>query len=219
MEVRIKKRRYVLTVPKSTQEKLRGLSEVESLKGNEGMLFILNEGREVENAVMNTAEMKIPVVMLFVGRDKKITYVQKADPGIAEISRPDTAYVIELKEGMGLDTKGETVEFLTNQKNIIIGHTESPASLRNKMKMGGKIDIKSKVVDIIPEAMQVLDDKGNVVMNIFGGERIFSMLHTKEIIAMAEKVHTGKKDPEELGKLVSRIIKIHDTQEPQYTDY
>jgi hypothetical protein len=65
--------------------------------------------------------------------------------------------------------------------------------------------------------MQVLDDKGTVIMNIFGGERIFSIKHTKQIVDLATSVKNGEKHPEKLGKLVDSIIKLHSTQEPQYT--
>ena len=219
MKVSIKDKIYDLEVPETFEEKRLGLSQVDELMHDEGMMFVFNSGKEVEELDMNTADMNLPINMLFIGQDKKVKEVFKAEPGIDKITRNDIAYVIELKAGEAEDSIGAEVDFITEeQKNIIIGNTSSPMSLQNKMKMGGKIDIKADTVDIIPEAMQVLDDKGNVVMNIFGGERIFSIAHTKEIIELAEKVHTGAKDPEELGKLISKIIKIHETQEPQYTD-
>jgi hypothetical protein len=53
-------------------------------------------------------------------------------------------------------------------------------------------------------------------MNIVGGERIFSIEHTEEIIAMAKRIDRGDAKEEDLGKLMKKIINIQDTQEPQY---
>lgn len=61
--------------------------------------------------------------------------------------------------------------------------------------------------------MQVLDDTGKVLMNIRGGERIFSIPHTEQLIT---KVERGDAAPEQLGELMSKIIHIQNTQEPEY---
>ena len=53
-------------------------------------------------------------------------------------------------------------------------------------------------------------------MNIRGGERIFSIPHTEQLIAMAKKVERGDAAPEQLGELMSKIIYIQNTQEPEY---
>jgi hypothetical protein len=46
--------------------------------------------------------------------------------------------------------------------------------------------------------MQVLDDTGKVLMNIVGGERIFSIEHTEKLVALSKKVDRGEANEEEL---------------------
>lgn len=227
MIVTINNKDYDLKVPVTFEEKRIGLSSIDNLSDTDGMLFIMESGDEANNIIMNTAEMLVPIVMLFVGADKVIKEVFEAGIGINEISRKNIAYVVELSEGEALDSEGESIYFddvpkeaeVVTQGNILIDSIDSPMnSIKKKLKLGGTIDIKEENVDIIKDAMQVLDDKGNVVMNIFGGERIFSIKHTKEIISLAGKVQEGKESPKKLGKLIQGIIEIHDTQEQQYTE-
>lgn len=64
--------------------------------------------------------------------------------------------------------------------------------------------------------MQVLDDAGVVLMNIAGGERIFSREHTKKLISLAQRVELGKATEEDLGRLMKGIIDIQDNQSSEY---
>ena len=65
-------------------------------------------------------------------------------------------------------------------------------------------------------SMQVLDDGGRILMNIDGGERIFSIKDTDNIVSLSKKIDAGEADEEELGKLMEEIIHRQDTQEPEY---
>lgn len=65
-------------------------------------------------------------------------------------------------------------------------------------------------------AMQVLDDTGKVLMNIVGGERIFSIAHTEELVSLSKKVDAGTATEEELGELMQKIIHKQNTQKPEY---
>lgn len=100
--------------------------------------------------------------------------------------------------------------------NIIIKIQTVPDDYKEKFKRGGTIDLIEDEVKADKNKMQVLDDTGKVLMNLSGGERIFSIDHTKQLVNLAEKVDSGEADEEELGKLMSDIIEIQNTQEPQY---
>lgn len=125
----------------------------------------------------------------------------------------------EVEEEESEETKEEEkAEETTSHKgfNIIVRITSSPEKDKELFKKGGKFKMLEDQVKADKNAMQVLDDGGKILMNIVGGERIFSIVHTEAIVALAKKVDRGEAEPEELGKLMSKIIHIQNTQEPQY---
>jgi len=235
VKITINNKDYNVIIPTTEQEKREGLSPLTSIKRSNGMMFIVDSGKE-STVTMNTAEMQFTINMLFVGADKVIKEVYLATPGKNIITRANVAYVIELHEQEAEDSKGSEVimdvDNIESRKggsgpvgdveeekgNILVSGIKTPDKLKDKFETGGTIDIKTNSVDILPEAMQVLDDKGNVLMNIFGGERIFSIKHTKQIIGLARKIKDGDEEPEKLGRLMEDIIETHKTQEPQYTN-
>lgn len=100
--------------------------------------------------------------------------------------------------------------------NIIVRVITVPNDVKKVFKTGGRFKMYEDAVKADDKAMQVLDDTGKVLMNIVGGERIFSIEHTEEIIALAKRIDRGEAKEEELGKLMKKIIHIQNTQEPQY---
>ena len=100
--------------------------------------------------------------------------------------------------------------------NIIVRIIAAPEKNKKLFKAGGKFKIQEDQVKADKNAMQVLDNDGKILMNIVGGERIFSIEHTENIIALAKKIDRGEATEEELGELMKKIIHKQNTQEPQY---
>jgi uncharacterized membrane protein (UPF0127 family) len=127
----------------------------------------------------------------------------------------------EPKESKHLDMSEESEEQTNHHQqtgglNIVVKITSSPEQMKKIFKAGGRFNMDEVHVKADNKAMQVLDDTGKILMNIVGGERIFSIEHTEEIIAMAKRIDRGDAKEEDLGKLMKKIINIQDTQEPQY---
>lgn len=100
--------------------------------------------------------------------------------------------------------------------NIVVRVSTVPENAKRIFKVGGSFRRYEDEVKALPNAMQVLDDKGKVLMNIVGGERIFSIEHTEQLIAMSKKVEAGEASEEELGKLMKGIIEKQNNQKPEY---
>ena len=66
--------------------------------------------------------------------------------------------------------------------------------------------------------MKVLNEKGEIQMELSGGERIFSRLNTKILIKFAKKADFTKNDNDykALGKRVFKFLTIQDSNDPQY---
>lgn len=75
------------------------------------------------------------------------------------------------------------------------------------------------------DKMLVLDSKGEVQMELEGGERIFSRRSTKVLIKKAKKAKLVEKDEQKfenacksLGKYLFKELTAQDTREPEYVD-
>ena len=218
----------------------KGLAGSKKLKPKFGMLFNFKEPQDV---VMNMEEMNYSIDMLFVNKDMRVVRAVMMPKGAKPIMTKDILYVIELNKGEGKELLHTNVEFGESLKehlkevgehheevheehkhdrghsggvNIIIKVETVPEGMKERFKKGGTIDLIEDEVKAISGKMQVLDDKGKVLMNITGGERIFSIQHTKTLVDLAEQVKEGTASPEELGKEVKNILHIQNTQEPEY---
>lgn len=100
--------------------------------------------------------------------------------------------------------------------NIIVRISTVPDNAKQLFKKGGSFKIYEDQVKSNTNAMQVLDDTGKVLMNIVGGERIFSIEHTEKLVALSKKVDRGEASEEELGRLMKEIIHKQNTQKPEY---
>ena len=70
----------------------------------------------------------------------------------------------------------------------------------------------------IVHKMTVLNEDGSTQMELEGGERIFSRIHTKRLISLSKKAVKSKKDADykKLGKKVFEYINKQNTQEQEY---
>lgn len=217
----------------------KGLSGSEKLKEGKGMLFNFREPRM---ATMNMQNMNYSIDMIFIDADMEVTRVSTRKPGSADISESDTLYVVEVNAGEGHRLRGKKVVFGKALIDIMEEHEEKheekqehreghnhapgvniiikietvPQEMKERFKNGGTINLIEEDVKAIHNKMQVLDDEGKVLMNISGGERIFSIGHTQKLVSLAESVKAGEVSPEELGKAMKEILTIQNTQDPQY---
>jgi len=203
---------FKVEVVKDAKAMSIGLSEHKELKKGHGMIFDFGESQRV---TMNMFEMEFPLDMLFIDSKKKVTAVETMHPGKHEVTFNDIKYVLEVNRGEGVLLLDEYVSL---KKPVVNEDVQNITVANPKFEQGGSFQLVEEGVKALPGKMHVLDDKGTVLMNIDGGERIFSIKHTEDLMRLAAKVKSGDLEPEALGKLMSKIIKIQDTQKPEYVD-
>ena len=71
---------------------------------------------------------------------------------------------------------------------------------------------------MVKNKMMVLDENGDVQMQLDGGERIFSRHDTKILIKFAKKAYDSK-DPEDYKKLGKKLFKFLEIQMGNETQY
>jgi uncharacterized membrane protein (UPF0127 family) len=192
---------FTIYVAQDEDARTKGLSGLEQMGETEGMLFIFPSPK---NHTMWMKDTNIPLDMLFMDSSGTIRNIIQGIPGSEELigGGDDIKYVLELTAG---------------------------TAAKNDIQPSDQIDIDEQyqkaVDDGLLKPMKILDEEGNVQMEIEGGERIFSRKFTSSIIEKIKKIQEVAPDTEEyekaiieLGKSVAKEIITQDSREPEYTD-
>lgn len=193
--IEIADREYKVLVAETEKEREQGLSNVESMDNDEGMLFVMPEDQD--QVVFNTAEMEFDIDLIFIDQDDEVYNVVlgKAHSEDPIISTPEgengrTKYVLEVNANSGI-------------------------------KIGDELDIEDE--DEISDdeiKMYILGSDGKPQMDLVGGERIISRIETREIIRKAKKANKSKQDIDykKLGKYVFKVFEKQDNRPSEYVD-
>ena len=236
--LKIKDKDFKVAVVSTEESMKKGLSGKPELGAGKGMLF---DFREAQTVTMNMEKMLHPIDMIFIGEGLDVIDVRAMRPGDAQTSCKDCMLVLEVKKGEGKNLSGEVVELSEELTALLNGEAASaevttakegggaqginiiinvsgivPPSMSETFKKGGTFKIYEDQVAAKDDAMQVLDDTGKILMNIVGGERIFSIKHTEKLVELAKKVEVGEAEEADLGALMAEIIEVQNTQEPEY---
>lgn len=186
---------YKVLVAETEKEREQGLSNVESMDNDEGMLFVMPEDQD--QVVFNTAEMEFDIDLIFIDQNDEVYNVVlgKAHSEEPIISTPEgeygrTKYVLEVNSNSGI-------------------------------QIGDELDIDNE--DEISDdevKMYILGSDGKPQMDLVGGERIISRIETKEIIRKAKKANKSKKDIDykKLGRYLFHVFNKQDNRDPEYIE-
>ena len=143
------------------------------------------------------------------------TILNKIEKEIALSELTEAEYISKIKETPSISIVGNAYKAYS-MINSFRGGGDLTYNENEALKIGDVIH-KPKVKDIpiLKGHMQVLDNDGYVIYNIKGGERIFSIIDTKEIINNVLAVEEGG-SVEDLGKLVVNMLNKHDKNKPQF---
>lgn len=184
---------YKVTVAESEEEKHRGLQNVAKLPKDEGMLFIYDSPEEVAFWMKDT---HIALDIIFIDEDWEVIRVAEGEPLSEQlIETNDVQYVLELNAKSGV-------------------------------RVGDEVDLSNIVEELDDEegeeeessTMLVLNPKGEVQMELEGGERIFSRKNTKTLIRLAKKAYRDKTDRsyKALGRKVFNYLNTQNNKEDDY---
>lgn len=196
VNIEIADKKYKVLVAETEEERTQGLSNVESMDDDEGMLFVMPEDQG--QVVFNTEEMEFDIDLVFIDQDDEVYNVilGKAHSSDLITSTPDeedgrTKYVLEVNANSGIQI-GDELDFEDDEDDI------------------SEDDI---------DKMYILGSDGKPQMDLVGGERIVSRKETRELIRKAKKAAKSKKDSDykKLGKYMFGVLSKQDNREPEYT--
>lgn len=212
--IKVGKKELFVKPISSPEDMKQGLSGAPRLGANKGLFFILSGTIDV---TMNMGGMKHPIDMLFIGEDMTVKQVSSMEVDSPDIRVKAIRYVLEVRKGVGEGLLGAAVDFGEYADKFTASETAKNIIVQaDRFRDGGVVVFKEDKVRAKSGNMQVLDHDGVVLMNIAGGERIFSIKHTEKLIRLAEKVEAGEAEKEELGLLMKDIVHRQDTQKKEY---
>lgn len=185
-------KQFSLLLAKTEEEKIRGLSDAESMDDNEGMCFTYEDSPENE-LLFTMEDTTIPLDIVFVDIAKKVISVQAGQPLDPNpiICKSDSGilYVIEVNQNSGI-------------------------------KEGDEVSSGLKTEELDPNKLHVLNEDGSVQASIDAGSRIFSRKSTAIMIKKAKKAFESKSDVDykDLGRYVFGELNRQDDRPDEFVD-
>lgn len=200
MKVKINDKLFrIKTLPTEALRK-QGLKGIKNMPKDAGVILDFQGKVKVP---ITMEGMQIPIDIIFI-LEGKVIAVRKAKLGDKDVTiEPSFDKVLEVNSGQSDGIKrGAVVES--------VGEVKADGKI--EYQEGGKMESESDV--------HVLDHKGNVQMTAKGDERIFSRIHTRQIIKLANKAHTSGEDKDyaALGRALVRILNKHATQKEEFVE-
>ena len=203
VEIKVNDRIYQVEVARTEEEKERGLQNVTELPENQGMIFCYDEPEDVSFWMDQTL---IPLDIIFIDDDYEISKVVEGQPNDkTPIGGKQIIYVLEVNAGSGVQP-GDVMDLSALDEEIDEEYEEDEG-------------ISEGTSEGVNPKMHVLSENGETQMELNGGERIFSRIHTRKLISLAKKASKSKKDGDykKLGKKVFEYIDKQNTQKQEYT--
>ena len=172
------------------------ISDEDKEKGLQGIRELPNEEGmlfifdDVQEVSFWMKDTYLPLDVVFIDEEMKVISIRKGIPESTDfMTEKNVNFVLEVTENSGIKINDELEFLLKNEKE----NTDT-------------------------DKMLVLDSKGEVQMELEGGERIFSRKNTKTLIKFAKKAYVTERDSDfkALGKRVFKFLETQDSNEPEY---
>jgi len=207
LEITVGTRTYKVSVAKTDDEKYTGLSKETELPKDQGMLFVYDEPQE--DLWFTMEDTSIDLDIIFIDEEGVVTSVhsiQAHDPDPIPDEEGNAQFVLEVNIGSGIRV-GDELDAYDDEEDI------------EYKEDGGEFTDEEKET-IKKSKMLVLDSNGDVQMKLQGGERIVSMIKTRQLIKAAIKAFKSDEDKDyiRVGKLIFNELDAQDGRDPEYVD-
>lgn len=208
---------YSVFIAKTEDEKEKGLMGVETLPENQGMLFDYTDDPQTEISFW-MKDTLIPLDIVFINNQGVVTAVTQGEPMSEEplicITNEDELIFYVLEVNAGSDIKeGDRFEISQDEVSALGLVDENGHPIEDDFE--GVEDVSDEEIK-----MFILNSEGKPVHEIEAGVRLFSRIHTRELIRLAKHANKTKddKDYKKVGKKLFKILDIQDNQAPEYVD-
>ena len=192
-EITIGDKKYQVCIADNEKERRIGLSKCKHLPKDGGMLFVFDSPVKEYFTMKDTS---IDLDIIFIDEEGTVISVESVkahseDPVVCE---REYQYVLEVNIDSGIQVGDEL-----DQEDIEFSDEE-------------KEQLKSR--------MLVLNSEGDVQMKLVGGERIISMIKTRQLIKAALKAYKSDNDVDyrRVGRMIFKELDAQDGRDPQYVE-
>lgn len=191
MKIKVGDSEFVIAVADTEEKRIVGLSQLDSLPKGKGLLMKFDS---YTRTPIRMSDMKFPLDLIFI-KDGKVIRVKSAENGSSDIkATANYNSVLEINQGEGSGIK-------SGDKVSIVGEKNPDGTI--SMADGGLEKLGSR---------HLLDEDGNIQMNLLGAERVFSREDTDKFFKYAKS-----KDFKKLGKAIVDAINRQDAKPPEYS--
>lgn len=215
---------YICRPAVDKYEREHGLMYEESLKSNEGMIFVLDEEDTSEVSFwMKDTPLHLDIV--FISKRGKVISVKEGKPeDTTPITEKNAKFVLEVNYESGIQPGDRVIlDELEDYLEDRLEKLEEQGDIYDEIEDSDSLDIprkEKKEREEIIVTLQILDTDGSVQGKIESGARIFSRKNTKVLIRQAKKAEERKTDSayKRLGNSVFKYIKIQNSNDPEYVE-
>ena len=193
-EITIGDKKYKVCIADTEKERRIGLSKCKHLPEDGGMLFVFDSPVK---EYFTMKETSIDLDIIFIDEEGTVISVESVkahseDPVVCE---REYQYVLEVNIDSGIQVGDEL-----DQEDIEFSDEEKEQVKRSKML--------------------VLNSDGDVQMKLEGGERIVSMIKTRQLIKAALKAYRTDNDADyrRVGRIIMKEFDQQDSRDPQYVE-
>lgn len=207
LEIVVGPKTYNVAVAKTEEQRYTGLSQVTELHEDQGMLFVFEEPQD--DLWFTMADTSIDLDIIFMDEEGAVTSVHHCkahDENPIEDIEGNAQFVLEVNINSGIRVGDELEDY---------DDGEEPQSFQD----GGEFTDEEKEV-VSKSRMLVLDSNGDVQMRLQGGERIVSMIKTRQLIKAAIKAYRSDEDQDyiRVAKLIFKELDAQDNRKPEYVE-
>lgn len=157
IDIILGEKKFKVREAKTSEDKERGLQNIDSLPKNEGMIFYWDEPQRVEMWMRDT---KIPLDIIYISEDQEVIDVKEGIPNDDTLlSVEDTMYVVELNKGSGVQV-GDELEFVDTSE-YVMDVLDQRGKSQYQLKGGERIVSRRQTKVIIRKAKKALDSQAD----------------------------------------------------------
>lgn len=174
IKIEIGNKEYKVKLAETEEQQEQGLQNIEKLEDNEGMLFIFDEEEYIWFWMQDTT---IPLDLIFINEDLKVTQVLQGEPNSEEMLEGRAAYVLEVNQNSGIKVGDEltfnpTDKKINDKKMLVIGPN---GEVQMELESGEKIFSRKHTKTLIKFAKKAASTENDNDYKALG-KRVFKFL-------------------------------------------
>lgn len=176
IKIKIGEKNYNVKLAQTEEDQSRGLSGLNDLPDNEGMLFEFKEPDEVSFWMKDTL---IPLDIVFINENLKVISVHQGVPNTEDmITEKEVMYVLEVNQNSGIKASDELIfkpDLSKDKMHVLDAEGNSQMELEGGERIFSRNHTK-RLIKFAEKALESGQDKDYIIL----GKKMFEFLETQD---------------------------------------